>query len=114
MLVFVYGTLKRGYANHRVMLRADGKYLGEAVVSGYACINTPWYPYAIKQANAKIKGEVFELENENIVHLDTLEGYPSHYDRDIIKTKYGDCWIYYSKDDFSKEIIKYGLVEEWK
>lgn len=114
ILVFVYGTLKRGYANQWVMAQANGRFIGNALVHGFACVNTPWYPYAIKKLNAKIKGEVFEIEEENLIKLDKLEGYPSHYNREITKTEFGDCWIYYSQDDMRYKISEYGLIEEWK
>lgn len=114
MLVFVYGTLKRGCCNQSVMQLANGKYVGDAFVYGYACVNTPWYPYAIKYPDAKIMGDVFEIETKNLIVLDRLEGYPNHYDREITQTSYGDCWIYYSKNDLSEEIDNYGFSEEWK
>jgi len=111
--VFVYGTLKQGYGNHRVMERAQGRFLGCDKIRDFACINAMSFPYAIKQDGATIIGEVYELDEGGLYHLDMLEGYPHHYQREMITTKYGEAWIYFSHKDLQDLVNRYGLVEEW-
>lgn len=111
--VFVYGTLKKGMGNHSVMIEAKGRFLGTTKVRGYACINTPWFPYAFKKDEAIIEGEVFAIPKENIYILDTLEGYPGFYNREITKTDLGHVWIYFLDCPDPKHISEYGLTEKW-
>jgi len=111
--VFVYGTLKHGYGNHRVMERAQGRFIGRDKIRNFACINTSSFPYAIRRDGATIIGEVYELDADNLYHLDMLEGYPHHYQRQLVATKYGKAWIYYSPKDLQDLVDRYGLVEEW-
>jgi gamma-glutamylaminecyclotransferase len=111
-LVFVYGTLKRGCGNHGVMVRAGGKLLGPGEVDGYACVDTPWYPYAVPRAGATIAGEVYAVAN--LGPLDRLEGYPSHYDRALADTRFGQAWIYFCDPaGVADHIAAYGFTKEW-
>ena len=111
--VFVYGTLKRGMGNHRVMQEAKGRLLGSGSVYGYACINTPWFPYAYKKEGARIIGEIYAIPKENIADLDVLEGYPHFYNRAVTDTSFGPAWIYFLDHPDQHHITTYGLVEEW-
>jgi len=100
MYVFVFGTLMKGYGNHRVMEQAQGKYVGRAVMYGkdmYYAYTKGGFP-AIIHGKGKVYGEVYKLPDSEIefvdwfgqkikVHpisiLDNLEGYnpsrePSH------------------------------------
>jgi gamma-glutamylcyclotransferase (GGCT)/AIG2-like uncharacterized protein YtfP len=113
MLVFVYGTLKRGFGNHGVMLAAGGQYVGNSIIKDYAAINVPWFPYAIKKVGSRIKGEVFSIEEKGLNDLDILEGYPSHYNRSLVETSYGFAWVYHAAENMTAKIKKYGFTEEW-
>lgn len=113
MQVFVYGTLKKHFNNHHFMIEANGKLLGRTVCKGYACINTPWYPYAIKKDSAQIIGELYEVPEDKLGILDGLEGYPNLYNRTIVDTPLGKAWIYYSLNNHDDYIEKFGFVEEW-
>ena len=113
MLVFVYGTLKRRFGNHSVMVEAGGKFVGTAMIEGYAAINVPWFPYAIKKDGSRLKGEVFFVDSEGLKMLDLLEGYPSHYNRTVTNTPYGLAWVYHTERDMAVNIKKFGFTEEW-
>lgn len=114
MLVFVYGTLKRGYGNHYRMNEAKGTFVGESKVKGFGCLNTPWYPYAVKSPEREIVGEVFDVPDNNIFILDRLEGYPNHYNRVQTQTDCGVAWIYYNETVDKYNVNNYGWTEEWK
>ena len=113
MLIFAYGTLKTGFANYHVMESAHGVLKGKSMASGYGCVNTPWFPYAVKKQNGAIRGEVFEIGGDALKVIDSLEGYPELYVRELTKTSFGDAWIYYSEKDLSHDIAEYGWTEEW-
>jgi len=113
MKVFVYGTLKQGYGNHRLMIESKGKFLGKDKIVGYACINTRSFPYAEKKDGYKIIGEVYELMSNDLSLLDQLEGYPTHYSRSEVTTKFGLAWVYHLPEPDEELAKEYGIVEEW-
>lgn len=75
--VFVYGTLKRGHGNHR-LLEVDGvEYLGVDYLpaSAVECVG---FPMAKFDATAPVKYllvEVYKVSDEVLKTLDRLEGY---------------------------------------
>ena len=82
-LVAVYGTLKRGYGNHR-WAEADG---AEFVSEGhtdkmYTMFNGP-FPKVKEDGSDGIHVEVFRIPNEPD-NMDMLEGHPSHFKREEI------------------------------
>ena len=76
--VFVYGTLKKGYGNHGVMQRAGGRFVEEAVIDGFELYAVSSYPGVIR-GKGLVKGEVYDVPDEGMVHLDRLEGVPYLY-----------------------------------
>jgi gamma-glutamylcyclotransferase (GGCT)/AIG2-like uncharacterized protein YtfP len=85
--VFVYGTLKRGYHNHRIL--GDSKFLSEATTKPlyklYDCGSYPCITFDEKDGRA-IKGELFEVSSSDILmNLDWLEAVPDLYRRDKIQ-----------------------------
>ena len=115
--VFVYGTLKKGEANYGVMTSAEGKFITEAKLPGYYMVNTPWYPFAAKSDNDDdyIEGELYKVPAEKLRILDTLEGYPQLYDRDMVSIKDLEAFIYVNRnktemDSYEK---KYGKTTNW-
>jgi len=102
-LVFVYGTLKRGYGNNRLLrdsLFVSEDYTPDGWVMGSAGCPYSFPPRVVPDEYSylghKIKGEVYQLRNWFVARqLDWLEGYPHHYDREIITTEGGrSAWIY--------------------
>ncbi|MCI0558224.1 MAG: gamma-glutamylcyclotransferase [Nitrososphaera sp.] len=100
-LVFVYGTLKRGQNNSRIL--ADSKFLKEDTVPGRLYfLGQRSFPYAIPALTStifpgfpRIQGEVFEVNGKVLDLLDRLEGTPNHYERVLIKTDSGlSAWMY--------------------
>lgn len=77
-LVFVYGTLKKGFPNHYYL--KDQEYLGEATIRG-TMISLRHFPGVINVGNDQITGELYQIDNETLARLDRLEGYPHFYER---------------------------------
>ena len=75
-LVFVYGTLMKGYANHDWLLlgNPDAKFVGRGVAQNLALYNvTQGFPGVIREQGASTKGEVYEVGNATLRRMDNLE-----------------------------------------
>lgn len=101
-LVAVYGTLKKGFYNHRVL----GE---EAVFKGECRLNPEWTMHHLGGFPALVHGgvngttrplvEVYEVSTEQLEGpIDGLEGYPDFYNRMIVPTEYGMAWVYHITD----------------
>lgn len=74
-LVFVYGTLKRGCANHDFL--ADQTFIGEArTAPGFRLYHLGDYPGMIAEPADRtgVSGEVWSVTPEALDRLDSLEG----------------------------------------
>lgn len=93
-LVAVYGSLKQGFGNHRLL--EGSKLLGHTETRPeWTMYNLGAFPALMKGGNTQIFIEVYEVSDETFEDLDCLEGYPKFYTREVIDTKYGDAWIYF-------------------
>lgn len=88
MRVFVYGTLKRGHANHHVLEGAT--FVGEAVTVAKCRLYHAGFPVLRKRSerpsdyNAPVQGEVYEFTDPAILQrLDRLEGEGRMYHRRV-------------------------------
>jgi len=74
MLIFVYGTLKRGERNHDVL--DDSEFVSEATTEAlYLLYDRGAYPCMVKaECGKNIKGEVYRVSDETLKRLDSLEG----------------------------------------
>lgn len=129
-LVAVYGSLLTGLGNHRVMTRAEGELLGEdTTYADFTMISLGGFPGLFKEPQGegtKIKIEVYKVPEKGLLGpLDSLEGYSpnfpksSMYIRELIKTTFGDAWIYIynsrsDKDQFKDRIVESGDWREYK
>jgi gamma-glutamylcyclotransferase (GGCT)/AIG2-like uncharacterized protein YtfP len=72
MLLFVYGTLKKGHANHRFM--GNSKFVDHATLEGYDMYTNGYYPY-ITKGEGKVTGEVWDVTDEDTLSsIRALEG----------------------------------------
>lgn len=85
MKLFVYGTLKAGGSNHRLLQEAFAKFLHEDYIAGMLFDAGPW-PIAIPGKNV-IFGEVYEIPPNLISKLDRLEGHPNLFERREAQTE---------------------------
>lgn len=79
-LVFVYGTLKKGYRNH-TLLRGS-KFLGEFQTATKLRLYTNGiYPMIVRdETGYPVSGELYEVDNDTLKNLHRLEGVPFLYD----------------------------------
>lgn len=79
-LIFVYGTLKRGYVRHFAL--AGQRYLGEAKTRPrYRMVNLGSYPALIEAGASAIAGELWEVDGACLALLDEIESVADSYYR---------------------------------
>lgn len=90
--VFVYGTLKKGIHNHRLLVSSD--FIGNAYTLdtfkmfhvGFPVIKFSDHPDA-----KSVYGEVYDVDDETLKRLDSLESEGSMYDRKQINVVIDDA-----------------------
>lgn len=89
MIVFVYGSLKKGFGNHRLL--ESSTYLGEAITTPeYTMLNLGMFPGVVYAGDTPIKGELYVVDSSVLDRLDQLEGHPSFYQRTPIEVTMAD------------------------
>lgn len=100
-LVAVYGTLKEGFGNHRLLKNTEK--LGEFKTNPiFTMLHLGGFPAIIEDGSTEIFCEIYNVtENDVLKSLDRLEGYPNFYNRKTIDTPWGKAWIYYLDDTYN-------------
>jgi len=98
-LVFVYGTLRQGCANHHLLKNAYCYGVG-STISKFAMYLVSGYPYVTSsESRYRIAGELYAVDKVTLAELDKMEGHPTHYERsETIVTVDGvqyTAWIYF-------------------
>lgn len=94
-LVFVYGSLKRGMANHGQL--GGARWLGQARLRGLALYDLGPFPMAVASnaVDAWVHGEVHEVDATQLAALDRFEGAPRLYERERWRLEDGRAvWVY--------------------
>jgi gamma-glutamylcyclotransferase (GGCT)/AIG2-like uncharacterized protein YtfP len=86
-LVFIYGTLKQGQCRAGSML--PSRYLGIASITGYFTMyNAGSYPALVSDeipADRRVRGELYECDEDMLRDLDQIEGVPHLFNRAYVK-----------------------------
>ena len=105
--VAVYGTLKKGHGNHRLL--KDSYCLGEGFTSEPYPLVVDGLPYVIDRAGKgkRVCVEIYRVHLDTLARLDSLEGHPDWYQRKQIQVqlyKGGtvSAWVYMIPDDKSQ------------
>jgi gamma-glutamylaminecyclotransferase len=111
MLLFVYGTLKRGQRNHRLL--ADQRFVGPAVTApGFRLYDLGPHPAMVRDAHGDpVRGELFAVSECCLGELDDFEGVPDLFTRERIELADGTtAWAYL----YARQIPDgAGSGEEW-
>lgn len=104
-LICVYGSLKKGFHNSRLLEQAVflGKYLTEP---SWTLLSLGSFPALIKAGTTSIHTEVYEVDKETRDRVYLLEGYsgvrdsPNNwYDTTDVITPYGTAEVFYMKNE---------------
>lgn len=76
MLIFVYGTLRKGQVNEH-FLEQHAKYLQKGFIKGELFQVIGHHYPAVLEGDKWVVGEVYELDPKGLKELDHLEGYIS-------------------------------------
>ena len=83
-LVFTYGTLLRGEANHDLLARA--RFVAEARTEPcFELFDLGPFPAMSAGGRTAVLGEVYAVDDATLARLDRLEGHPSFYQRTRIR-----------------------------
>lgn len=114
-LVFVYGTLKKGFHNHGLL--EESEYEGPGKVPGHLYV--VGLPYYKKADDGVVYGELYRVDDNTLARLDRLEGYNEHnpersfYNRIEVDTAIGDNEGYYIEGYDKAFVYEYnGVVHE--
>ncbi|WP_348720507.1 gamma-glutamylcyclotransferase family protein [uncultured Alcanivorax sp.] len=93
MLVFVYGTLKRGGRNQGFLRRA--RFVASwQTAPAYQLFDLGTYPGAWRPGTTALQGELYEVDALILAALDRLEEVPRVYRRESIQTDFGPAILY--------------------
>lgn len=105
--VAVYGTLKRGYGNHRLL--ADSEFIGKAKTEDAYPLLVNGLPYLYDKVGVgeRVRLEVYDVDDETLDSLDSLEGHPTFYERRKIWVSMDDwskseCWVYFINQELPR------------
>ncbi|EMG36207.1 gamma-glutamylcyclotransferase family protein [Desulfocurvibacter africanus] len=97
--VFVYGTLRRSFQNHRLLSRSPC--LGGAGTRERYALYVGEYPFVVRdQPVSPIIGEVYKVDPATLMVLDALEEHPQVYRREKVPVVLDDgreieAWLYF-------------------
>lgn len=107
LLVFVYGSLRRGQANHHQLQGASHQ--GDARLSGLALYDLGPFPMAVASTGPSqpLQGELYRVEPELLAALDRFEGVPRLYQRRAWPLNDDQrVWVYVGR----QQQVRHGLL----
>lgn len=96
--IFVYGTLKQNFGNHRIIEGQNFIGKGTTADSAFKMLDLGAFP-GVVDGQGIIHGEIYEVDDNGFTRCDHLEGYPNFYTRRQIEVVAEDgakhlCWMY--------------------
>lgn len=113
--VAVYGSLRKGFGNHRLINQEP---------LSTETLNVPFYMVSLGAFPAlipcpydtPITVEVYDVDDITFSRLDMLEGYPDFYNRSKVETSKGNAWLYHFETGgthYSNGVVKSGNWDEY-
>ena len=114
-LIFVYGTLKKGFHNHHLLEQSE--FVGSGwTVEKYALYHDG-IPYVVKdEAISRIQGEVYSVDDDTLEVLDRFENHSEWYCREQVEVTMDlvddllVAWLYFNPDP-KGELVESGICE---
>ncbi len=88
--LFVYGSLKKGFDNHRLLEKSTRRLGKASTVAKFGMYEDSFgnYPFLVKKPISKVTGELYEIKRKELLDkIDDFEGAPDYYQRVKIKVK---------------------------
>lgn len=82
MKLAVYGTLKKGKSNHKLIEHCY--FYGTYYLGSEFCLTVGGLPYVQRKPGHGVLVEIYEVDDETIKLLDRLEGHPTFYTREDV------------------------------
>ena len=97
--IFVYGTLRRLCGNFAHYLK-EATFVGsERTMERFTMYDLDGCPTVVPGGDIGVAGEVYDVTAAEFASIDSLEGYPSFYDRKRTKLADGThAWIYFMSE----------------
>ena len=117
MKIFVYGTLRNGYGNHRLIV--GEQLVGNATTIQKYHMTASGIPFvAHTPKTSHIFGEIYEVSEEKIPSLDHLEGHPCWYKREAVPVRLDngettEAWLYFNDKQAGSQIIETGNYDDY-
>jgi gamma-glutamylcyclotransferase (GGCT)/AIG2-like uncharacterized protein YtfP len=110
--VFVYGTLKKGYRNHRLL--EGSNYIGEGKISGYDLYDLGSFPGIIR-GKGEVVGEIYEIDQETLKRVDMLESEGQLYSRVPVEVSQNGKMVKAATYVFNRSVNNAHRIEkEWR
>lgn len=103
--IFVYGTLKKGFHNHRLL--EGQKFICKAETDDLKVMHCTGIPFLYNvggyyyngnmHRGHHVTGEVYDVDDQALKMIDALEGHPRWYRRQSIRLRSGHTEHYKSK-----------------
>jgi gamma-glutamylaminecyclotransferase len=82
--IVVYGSLRRGFGNHRLL--EDSDFIGRVTTRPeYTMLHLGGFPGLVSGGETTIVCELYSVDDDTLRDLDRLEGHPSFYTRTPIE-----------------------------
>ncbi len=95
LALFVYGSLKRGFRHHDLLL--DARFRGEVeTAAGYHLVLLGEYPALAEGGDESVMGELYAVEKELLGRLDRFEG-PDYERREVRLAAGGMAHAYFAR-----------------
>lgn len=84
VLLFVYGTLKRGESNHAQLEGA--RFVKRASTAPeYELVDLGGFPALLEDGSTAVSGELYDVDDDHLAALDAFEDVPTLYERRPIR-----------------------------
>jgi gamma-glutamylaminecyclotransferase len=115
-LYAVYGTLRKGFGNHRLLDNEHCELLGTVKTEPkFKMVSLGGFPGVIPdEGTQSVVVEIYRVNSKEVEkRLDWLEGYPSFYQKTEIETQWGTANMYILSEEKygSRPIVESG---DWK
>ena len=111
-IIFVYGSLRKGFYNYKSCGLDKAKFLGEGFISGFKMFSLGSYPCVVKSNddNDVIFGEIYEVDD--VTKIRNMELGAGYFEEEIIINGIKAKIYVFNENKLHKKILVEGGI--WK